>query len=354
MRLGMLATCGWVMAHATPAWASPAVEGTRNLSLGSVSRSSAFGTQAALLNPSNMPFTQMFAIEPMYQIQIQSRTHGLGIVIMDSLNNARIQAALGYLFMRGKPRVAFIDSMTGEQREFGLSRFGHEAFIALSVAVVKQWLAVGLKPKYQYTSLRYRDVEGVARNAHGKLNAFGLDTSMTANFAGWVGASVTVNNVTGHHAPAFTDDRSIELENVDAVPNTVENETVPELSDYPLSVGHGLSVFPLHRPEFNLNFDGTYDFTTYKFEDHVRLTYGGSAEYVVGPVPLRFGTVWDGRGRGSEDDRVFVSGGVGFLRPAKVGGVGVDAAIGFSQQVSGPDKATVLGINLGLRIHPDL
>jgi hypothetical protein len=37
-----------------------------------------------------------------------------------------------------------------------------------------------------------------------------------------------------------------------------------------------------------------------------------------------------------------------------VGGVGVDVGFGFTQQVSGPFKDTVIGFNLGLRIHPDL
>src|SRR5690606_31233254 len=107
----------------------------------------------------------------------------------------RIQLGLGYLFMRGAPQVSFLDEM-GETRDLTLSRFGHEAFVAIGVTVVRQWLAVALKPKYQYTSLRYRDDIGIARNAHDRLNAFGLDASITANFAGWAALTVVGTNLT--------------------------------------------------------------------------------------------------------------------------------------------------------------
>ena len=336
------------------AQASPAVDGVRNLSLGSVSRSSSFGTSAALINPSAMSMTQQFAIEPTYQLEVQSKTHGLGFVVMDSLNNARVALALGYLFMRGLPSIHFADTDTMETRDFELSRFGHEAWAAVSIVVVKQWLSLGLKPKYQYTSLRYRDTEGVARNAHKRLNAFGLDISATSNLAGWAALSVVATNVVGNHPPAYTDDREIRLTGLPVQEGSFTRGELSELSDYPLTVAHGLSVFPLHRLDFSINFDGTYDFTTYAHEDHVRLTYGGSAEFVAGPVPLRFGSYWDSRGKGDDDDRVFVAGGVAYVKPAKVGGVGVDVGFGFRQQVAGPQKDTVLGFNLGLRLHPDL
>lgn len=336
--------------------ASPGIDGTRNLSLGSVSRSSSFGTNAALINPSNMNFQQVFAIEPMYQFAIQSRTHGVGMFVMDSLNNARVSIGLGYLFLRGSPRVRFQDEM-GELKNFELSRFGHEVPLAIGIAVVKRWLSFGLKPKYQYASLRYRNVDGRARNAHDKLNAFGLDLSATANFAGWAALSVVGTNLVGNHSPPFTDDRDVTLENVgarDEEANILDHRALPELSEYPLGLAHGVAVFPLRNPDFSLNFDGTYDFTTFRFEKHTRLTYGGSAEFVAGPVPLRFGTVWDGRGKGPKDDRVFVAGGIAYVKPAKIGGLGVDVGVGFQQGVSGPRKETVLGLNLGIRLHPDL
>lgn len=336
------------------AQASPAVDGTRNLSLGGVSHSSSFGSNAALANPAMMSFSPVFTVEAMYQLNVQQRTNGLGFVVMDSLNNARVGVGLGYLFMRGSPEISYIDSQTSEEVQLELSRFGHEAFGALSIVAVPKWVSIGLKPKYQYTSLRYRDEEGLARNAHKKLNAFGLDTALTLNFAGFAALSVLGLNVVGNHAPAFTDARDVSIEGVPFMEDSIDHRRLSAVSDYPLTLVHGLAVFPLRSPKFSINFDGTYDFTTFSFEDHTRLTYGGSAEFVAGPVPLRFGTIWDNRGKGSDDDRLYVAGGIAYAKDARSGGMGVDIGFGFQQQVDGPLKDTILGFNLGLRLHPDL
>ncbi len=334
--------------------ASPAVDGTRNVSLGGVSHSSSFGSNAALANPAMMSFSPVFTVEAMYQLNIQQRTNGLGFVIMDSLNNPRIGLGLGYLFMRGAPEINYQDSATGENTKLELSRFGHEAFGALSIVAVPNWVALGLKPKYQYTSLRYRDPEGLARNAHEKLNAFGLDTALSLNIAGFAAISVLGLNVVGNHDPYFTDDREISLEGLAVMEGTIDRGHLSELSDYPLTLVHGLSVFPLRSPRLSINFDGTYDFTSFRFEDHTRLTYGGSAEFIAGPVPLRFGTIWDNRGKGTDDDRIYVAGGIAYAKDARPGGMGVDIGFGFQQQVAGPMLETILGFNLGLRLHPDL
>lgn len=339
---------------ASTAAASPAVEGTRNLGMAGVARSSSFGTNSALINPSNMGFSQQFAVEPMYQLHLPSRTHGVGIVVMDSLNNPRLSLGLGYLFLKGAPQISFQDT-EGEDRDLELSRFGHEAFAAIGVTVVRNWLGIGLKPKYQYASLRYRDDDGSARNAYDRLSAFGLDTSITVNIAGFVGVSAIANNVTGNHPPSYNDDRDVRLTDVGRADGaSIDYKRLPELSEYPLTFEHGVAVFPLRNPNFSINFDGLYDFSTFRFEDHTRVGLGGSAEFVLGPVPLRFGTLWDGRGKGRDDDRVYVAGGVGYVKNPSVGGVGLDAGFGFRQQVSGPNLETLLAFNLGIRIHPDL
>lgn len=346
-------TTAFALAFVGTANASPGVEGTRSLGLGNGGRSSASGTAGALINPSNLGFNQVFAIEPMYQVHLPSRTHGIGAVIVDSLNNPRLALGVGYLFLKGTPTINF-ETSEGE-RELQLSRFGHEAFAAINVTVVRNWLGIGLKPKYQYATLRYRDDTGLAQNAAERLNAFGLDTSLTINIAGWAAVSALANNVTGNHAPAFTDERDVRLTDVDQIEGTdVDHDRLPELSEYPLTFEHGLSVFPLHNPNFSINFDGIYDFTTFKFEDHTRVQYSGSAEFVLGPVPLRAGTLWDNRGAGGEDDRFYLSGGIGYVKAAKEGGVGLDAGFSFRQQVTGPNKDTFLGLNLGIRINPDL
>ncbi|MCA9656088.1 MAG: hypothetical protein H6712_24140 [Myxococcales bacterium] len=366
--LGLALSAAFAVVGPGEAQAHPGVEGTRNLSMGSMARASSFGTNAALANPSNMPFTQTFALEPIYQLGVQDRRHGIGFVIMDSLNNPRISVGMGYLVMRGSPTVSFTTSdpvrvpTDGSEpdltEEVELVHIAHQTFAAISVTVVKGWLAVGIKPKYQFSSLRFRDDQGVAQDANERLSAFGLDTSATLNFAGWAAVAVVANNLVGNNPPPFTDEREPELEAAGAVAGSVDTGTLSELSDYPLTVAHGLAVFPLHHPDFSLNFDGAYDFSTYHFEKHTRLMYGGSAEFVVGPVPLRFGTQWDGRGKGSADDRFYVSGGLGYIKPPKLGGVGVDLGVGFRQQVTGPPlgdrRETVISFNLGLRIRPDL
>lgn len=348
-------TCAISLMMVTTASASPGVEGTRNLGLANSGRASAFGVPGALINPSNLGFRPMFAVEPMYQVHLPSRTHGIGVAIVDSLNNARISLGLGYLFLKGSPTVSFATADDSDH-ELELSRFGHEAFGAIGITVIPRWLGLGLKPKYQYASLRFRDDVGLARNAAKRLNAFGLDTSIAVNLGGWVGLTAMANNVTGNTQPAYTDERDIRsLDTVGLIEGSEVNyDKLPELSEYALTFEHGVSVFPLRTPDFSLNFDGIYDFTTFKFEDHTRLQFAGSAEYVLGPVPLRFGTLWDDRGAGSEDNRFYVAGGLGFVRPAKVGGVGIDAGFSFRQQVAGPNKDTFLGLNIGIRIHPDL
>lgn len=366
-RLAIIGLAGGLLGPAATAWAHPGVEGTRNLSLGSVARSSSFGTNAALINPSNMPFIQTFQVEPLYQLGVQGRRHGIGFVVMDSLNNARVSVGLGYLVMRGSPTVSFtssdpvrvpVDGEASRARDLELVHVAHETFAAIGISVVKGWLAIGAKPKYQFSSLRYRDSMGVAHDANDRLSAFGLDTSVTLNFKGWAAVSAMANNVVGHHQPAFTSERELDLTAASAAAGTIDTGTVSPISDYPLTFEHGLSVFPLHTPDFSLNFDGVYDFTTYRHEKHTRTLLGGSAEFVLGPVPLRFGTLWDGRGKSSNDDRIYVAGGVGYVRPPKEGGVGVDVGVGFRQEVRGPGLGgqleTVIGINLGLRIRPNL
>lgn len=334
------------------------MDGTRNLSMANQSRASAYGTSAALLSPAHMSMSQQFSIEPMYQLDIRERKHGMGVLVVDSLNNARVAMGLGYIFMRGAPRAHYEDMDTGEQAGVDMVHFGHEVMVPISVAVVKRALSISGKFKYQYSSLRYRDIDGVARDANDKLNFFGLDLALSGNVLDFVQVAVVGYNLVGNHPPAWTDDAPLELENRNAVMGSVLPNTVPRLSDYPLSLGHGLAIFPLRKPIFSLNFDGFYDFTSYRARTNgenrtTRMVFGGSAEFVAGPVPIRAGSAWDSRGKGSDDDVVVVAGGLGYIKPAPLGGVGIDIGAGFQQEVKG-GRNTLISVNIGIRIRPDL
>ena len=150
----------------TPALAdaSPGVDGTRNLSMGNATRGSSAGTQAAIINPAGLMYGQQFAIEGMYQYDAQRRTHGMGVFISDSLNTPRIALSLGYVFMRGDPKLLYTDAI-GDRRELGLVHYGHEVSGTLGVAAIKNWLYFGIKPKWQYSSLRYLDDEALFQEA---------------------------------------------------------------------------------------------------------------------------------------------------------------------------------------------
>src|SRR5690606_2930641 len=185
---------------------------------------------------------------------IRSRRHGWGAVAADSVLNPRVAVGMGYLFMTGSPRVSYFDTERMDRREFKLSSYGHEVFLAISVMPVKRWLSIALKGKYQYNSLRYLDSDGGARNAHKKLNAFGLDASTTINFANWAAFAFTADNLVGNYAPPYTDESSISLAGLPVMPGSIRHGRLSELSGYPLLLGHGLSVFPLHNRNLSINF----------------------------------------------------------------------------------------------------
>lgn len=354
---------GALAALATPALAeaSPGADGTRNLSMGNATRGSSTGTDAAIINPAGLMYSQQFEVEPVYQFNLQTRTHGLGVFVSDSLNNPRFGLALGYIFMRGTPQIRY-DDPVGDRQKLELVHFGHEVSGVISVAAVRNWLYIGLKPKWQYVSLRYLDDDGVAHNYQPKHNAFGLDAALAINILEWAKIAVVGYNLFGPNPPARGDDTSVaELDEgvLTGDPPNFNTENLRPISDYPRSLGHGLAIFPLRNPNFSLNVDATYDFTSYWTDDDkfTRITVNAGGEFVAGPVPIRVGGWWDGRGRGAQDDRGYVSAGLGFIKPANLGGVGVDFGVGFAQQVTGSSQVqldTVLSINLGIRLRPDL
>jgi hypothetical protein len=317
--------------------------------MGGASRASSRGTGAMLVNPANLGFTRQFEITPAYQARLENNTHGVGFLAMDSLNNERIALGLGYIATVGGPKIRYQD-VNGEDKTLQLVHGGHEVGMPISLNAVLGWLAFGIRPKFQFTSLRFRDLEGARHDARREQTAFGLDLAMSISFRQYATVSVVAQNLTGPAPPATT----LNLAPLVITPGSLDRGRLSPVSDYPRTLAHALAVFPTRSPGFSLNFDGLYDFTSYRADEKfTRMVFAGGAEYTIrNLVPLRIGGFWDSRGRGSADDRGYIAFGLGFTRPPSKGSVGFDLGVGFRRQIVGPNPDTVLALNLGLLLNP--
>lgn len=333
----------------SPAQANPGLEGTRHVGMGGASRASSRGTGAMLVNPANLGFSRQFQLEPAYQVNVEDNTHGVGFLAMDSLKNERLALGLGYIATIGGPRLKYED-VNGDTQSQRLVHGGHELSLPIGLNAVLGWLAFGVRPKFQYTTLRFLDAAGERRDARKQQIAFGLDVAMSFTMKRYAAISVVGYNLTGPAPPATTLDLTPLVYN----PATLDRSRISPLSDYPRSVAHGLAVFPTGDAGFSLNFDGFYDFTSYRADDKfTRMVFAGGAEYTIKDlVPVRLGGRWDSRGRGKQDDRGYLALGVGFLRAPPKGSVGWDVGVSFSRQVTGPSPDTVLAVNIGLLLNP--
>lgn len=338
-----------VAVRMSPAHASPGLVGTRHLGMGEASRASARGTGAMLVNPANLGFTRQFEIAPVYQARFENNTHGIGILAMDSLNNERIALGLGYLATYGAPKISYVDPMDGEHT-LTLAHLGHEVSLPIAVNAVLGWVALGVRPKFQFTALRFRDPDGVKQEARAEQTAFGLDVSATFSFRRWVNVSVIGYNLAGP-SPLAT---NLNLAPIVYQPDTLNRARISPVADYARSLSHAIAVFPTRDPGFSFNFDGTYDFTSYWHDKNfTRMVFAGGAEYTVrGAVPIRLGGYWDGRGRGKEDNRGYIAAGLGYYRAPAKGSVGYDLGLGFSRQITGPAPDTRLAVTLALMFNP--
>ncbi|MBA3546516.1 MAG: hypothetical protein H0T76_08545 [Nannocystis sp.] len=305
-----------------------------------------------LVNPANLGLTRQFELTPTYQARLESNTHGVGFLAMDSLNNERIALGLGYIATVGGPRVRYQD-VNGDEQTLDLVHTGHEIGMPISLNAVLGWLAFGIRPKFQFTALRFRDLEGARQDARKEQTSFGLDVGMTISFRRWAAVSVVGQNLAGPAPPATT----LNLAPLVFNPTSLDRSRVSPVSDYPRTLAHALAVFPTRDDGFSLNFDGLYDFTSYRSipnqEKFTRMVFAGGAEYTIRKlVPVRVGGYWDSRGKGTADDRGYIAFGLGFTRPATKGSVGFDLGVGFSRQIVGPNPDTVLTVNLGLLVNP--
>lgn len=349
-----LLTLGWN----APVWArGPVSEKARDVALAQSARASATGSQAVFVNPAALSLSPEFTTTAQYRLDTFNRTHGLSAYVHDSLNNARFALALSYVFMKGKPEVGYIDAQ-GKQQNLSLSHFGHEAGLQVGVSVLPKWIYLGAALKYQYASLRYLDAQKQGQAVLPTLNTVGLDAGLVGTLGPWLRLAVVGYNLIGSHQSNFSTQAPVQLQNVNQLNGSyLSLDHAYPLSDYPLTLAHGLSVLPLPGDKLSLNFDGTYDFTSYyqKPQKFVRKSYGGSIEFKLGPVPLRMGGQWDSMGPDSKDDRVFIAGGLGFFKKASAGKTGFDVAAGVSQQIrKQAGLATVIGISLSFHMHPQL
>jgi hypothetical protein len=350
-RLACLWAAAW-FAIPSLAQASPGLGGTRNLGMGGASRASTSGAEAMLVNPANMGFTRQLEIQPLYQGNIETNTHGAGLLAMDSLLNERVALGFGYAMTYGGPKATYIDSATGKERTLQLAHAAHEVGIPLAINVVRGWLAFGVRPKFQYSVLRFADDNGQRQDARKQQLKFGLDLALTFSAKQYVTLAIVAQNLTGPAPSQVT----LDLAPLTIMDGSLSRGRVSPLSDYPRSVAHGLAVFPTRRPGFSINFDGMYDFTTYRTADDkfTRMVFSGGVEYSIREVvPLRLGGYWDGRGRGKEDDRGYISFGGGYYTNPGKGQVGLNFGLGFSRQITGPSPDTTLAITLGVLLNPN-
>lgn len=339
-----------VFATMSPARASPGLVGTRHLGMGEASRASSRGSGAMLINPANLGFTRQFEIAPVYQVRFENNTHGIGLLAMDSLKNQRIALGLGYLATYGGPKVTYTDAVD-EPQSLPLVHLGHEVSLPIALNAVLGWLAFGVRPKFQFTALRFEDMNGTKQDARKEQTAFGLDVAATFSARQYVTISVIGYNLTGA-SPVAT---NLNLSPLVYKPDSLDRSRVSPLADYARSLSHAIAVFPTRSPGFSFNFDGTYDFTSYWHDKNfTRMVFAGGAEYSVRDmVPIRLGGYWDSRGRGREDDRGYIAAGVGYYRAPVKGSVGFDLGLGFSRQITGPSPDTRLAVTLSMLFNPN-
>ena len=318
--------------------------------MGGASRASTSGAEAMLVNPANMSFTRQLEIQPAYQVNIERNTHGIGLLAMDSLLNERVALGLGYISTIGAPKVSYVDGM-GAAQKLTMAHGGHEVGLALAVNVVRGWLAFGVRPKFQSSVLRFRDPDGQRQDARKEQLAFGLDLALSFSARRYVTLSVVSQNLVGPATPA-TD---LNLAPYVIADGSLSRARVSPISDYPRSVAHGLAVFPTRKPGFSINFDGMYDFTSYRADNkYTRMVFSGGAEYTIrDAVPLRIGGYWDSHGRGTDDDRGYIAFGGGYFASPGKGQVGLNFGLGFSRQITGPSPDTVLALTLGVLLNPN-
>ncbi len=261
---------------------APVLPGVRPLGMGGALRAAATGDAALVLNPSGMSAVRTYVIEGAYMYTSPGAEHDAHVSIVDSTSAFNISGGLYYTYLSAQPGT-------------DVSRSGHEGGVALSLPI-GQKVFIGGTGKY-----------------------FRLDTDTPAGSSQLKGITFDAG-LTLRPIPMFS---------MGLVAYNLRNLRDPRA---PQAFGAGVGISTPGGVLVTL--DGVYDLTSWDDTRGNVVHLMGGAEYVLGnSFALRVGG-----GRRGDSKHGFVSGGISFLSDAGA----IDA--GFQQDVSGDNKATILGI----------
>ncbi len=256
--------------------------GTRPLGMAGALRSAATGDAAVTLNPSGMSLVRSYVVEGAYQNTSPGAGNAFHASIVDTTSDLGLGGALYYTYAGDSPAA--------------LRTGGHEGGFALAA------------PLGDRTFLG-----GTVKYLRETLNPVGLPPTRNSGLT--FDAGITM--------------RPIPVLSVGLVGYNLKRL---DTSRTPRAMGLGTSL--LAGSIFLLAFDGVMTFDVPGRDKTISLMGGGEVT-VTQSIALR-----GGGGRDGIRKRGFASGGISLL--SEVGALD----FGFSQDVSGSDKATVIGLSL--------
>ncbi len=173
---------------------------------------------------------------------------------------------------------------------------------------------------------------------------------MTVSIKQFVNVAVVGQNLIGPAPPAT----SLKLDPFVVAPDSLDRKQVSLLSDFPRTLAHGLAIFPTRQNGFSLNFDGLYDFTSFRHQDkYTRMTSPGGAEYTIkgtgAPAPRRL--LGQPRAR-QAGHRGFIACRIGFVRDAPKRGSASTFGVGFLAPGHRPQPRDPPGRRHRVRLDP--
>jgi hypothetical protein len=290
LALGLGLTVG-VVGKAQAAW--PDDLSTRALGMGGALRGAATGDAGPMLNPSGMGLARNYALEARYQLSQNDTSHRPHFSIVDSTSAYRIAGGLYYTYLSEKPGA--------------LKRSGHEAGASLAIPFGSM-VFLGGQLKYLRLATESQVAPAMGPDAaSNKLSDYTFDVGITVRPAAQLSLGAVAYNV-------------------------------KDLKDKvaPFGAGLGVSFAPL--PVLTMTFDTVFDFTTYDDSKGTQTSVMGGVEFMTdNGVALRAGG-----GKSSLRQAAYVTAGASAL--SEMGAVD----IGFSRDISGDSKYTVLALSVRL------